>query len=277
MNGVTVDQPNGDESAGNARASSGSSIQVLHRSLGILEVLAAAEGPLSLTEISRSVGLHKSTVLRILRSLADGGYALWRPKTRTWSIGPSLARLQPGAQSRGELTSLARPVMRDLCATIGQTVQIATLVDGQICYLEKAEPQGRLPSHTVSHRPAHCTALGKVLLAGLSPAALDALLARVEIRSFTDNTITDEARLRREIAAVAVQGYAVDDREFRPATVCTAAPIRDASGNVLGGLGVSVAGMDARGAAFAAIIQRNMAAARQISSQFGWNLTSEAA
>jgi DNA-binding IclR family transcriptional regulator len=88
-------------------------------------------------------------------------------------------------------------------------------------------------------RPAHCTALGKIVLAAMPPEQFDGFLARTELGAHTSKTITDPARLRREIAEVRRAGMAFDDGEFDGELRCVALPVRDFSGQVVGAMGMS--------------------------------------
>ena len=254
-------------------AADSSSVQVIRRALTLLEVLSTSVGPVSLSDISRHAGLHKSTALRILRTLADSGYTVYERDSRRWRLGPGILRLQAGARQRNDLRSVALPVMRRLCEDIGETVQLANLVDDEICYLEKAEPppQGvRILTEPGSRRPVYCTALGKVLLSSLPDDMLDELLGRLSFHRFTERTITDPKELRHQIRAVPGAGHAVDNREYNRVCVCAAAPVRDDSGAMVASLSVSTIGLDAESPTFVEIIAKLKATAKELSLALGW-------
>jgi len=258
---------------GGRTATDPSSVQVIRRALKLLEALSAAGSPVSLSDISRRAELHKSTALRILRTLADSGYTVFERDSRRWRLGPGILRLQAGARAGNDLRSVALPVMRRLCEDIGETVQLANLMDDEICYLEKAEPppQGvRILTEPGSRRPVYCTALGKVLLSSLSGERLDELLGRLSFQAFTTRTITDADKLRDQIRAVAAAGYAVDNREYNRACVCAAAPVRDESGAMVAGLSASAIGLDVGSAIFVEIIAKVRESAAELSLALGW-------
>ncbi len=272
MSGSALPTPQKHREGGRSGADP-SSVQVIRRALTLLEVLSRASGPRSLSDISRRADLHKSTALRILRTLADSGYTVHERDSRRWRLGPGILRLQAGARQRNDLRSVALPVMRRLCEDIGETVQLANLVDDEICYLEKAEPppQGvRILTEPGSRRPAYCTALGKVLLSSLSEDSLDELLGRLSFHRFTEQTITDPEKLRDQIRAVPAAGHAVDNREYNRACVCAAAPVRDDSGAMIAGLSVSTIGLEAESPAFLEIIAKLKATAEELSRELGW-------
>ena len=231
---------------------------------------------MSLSDMSRQAELHKSTALRILRTLADSGYTVYERDSRRWRLGPGILRLQAGARAGNDLRSVALPVMRRLCEDVGETVQLANLVDDEICYLEKAEPppQGvRILTEPGSRRPVYCTALGKVLLSSLSEDALDDMLGRISFHAFTERTITEPDKLRDQVRAVPEAGYAVDNREYNRACVCAAAPVRDVSGTMVAGLSVSTIGLDVGSVTFVEIIAKVKATAEELSLALGWRET----
>ncbi len=248
------------------------SVQVIRRALTLLEALSSAGGPISLSDLSRSADLHKSTALRILRTLADSGYTVYERDSRRWLLGPGILRLQAGARRRNDLHSIALPIMRRLCGELGETVQLANLANDEICYLEKAEPpqEVRILSEPGSRRPVYCTALGKVLLSGLAEDELDRLLGRLSFDKFTEQTITDRAVLKDQVRLVSETGHAIDNREYNRAVVCAAAPVRDDSGAIIASLSVSTIGLDAESPTFAKIIEQTKAAGAEISSALGW-------
>ncbi|MEQ8298414.1 MAG: IclR family transcriptional regulator [Nitratireductor sp.] len=250
-----------------------SSIQVVHRSLRVLETLAGAETPLSLTTVAERVSLHRSTTLRILRTLAEDGYAAFQAKTKSWTVGPAVLRLQAGARASTDLRQVARPVMQALSHAVGETVQLATMVDAEVCYLDKVEPPDqeiRVLSEVGSRRPLYCTALGKALLAGLDEQTLAQTVAGLRFERHTDETITDPETLIREVAEARRRGYSLDRREYNRAIQCSAAPIRDANGAIIAAISVSTIGLDIASETFADIIAHNLAAAHEISHAMGW-------
>jgi DNA-binding IclR family transcriptional regulator len=241
-----------------------------------MEALAAADTPLTLTDVSDRVGLHRSTALRLLRTLAEDGYAAAGPHLRTWTAGPAILKLQTQVHGNKDVRQVALPVMRTLCTDISETVQLGMLVDDQVSYIEKVEPPDqsvRVLSDVGSRRPLHCTALGKALLSGLEPEALSALILRLPLERHTSQTIVDPARLREEIAQVRQAGYSIDRREYSRAVQCCAASIRDATGKVIAAISVSTIGLEDTPGVFEDIIRRNCQAAQDISAALGWTPT----
>jgi IclR family acetate operon transcriptional repressor len=125
-------------------------------------------------------------------------------------------------------------------------VSVGALDDGQVLYVAIAHGQREfgIQSSPYARHPAHCTALGKALLAHLPEAEVDAIIAARPLVALTPRTLTDPAALAAALATVRAQGYAVDDEERTPGVICIAAPIRDHGGAVAAA--VSVAGPAAR-------------------------------
>lgn len=249
-----------------------SSIQVVHRTLRVLEALTFAPTALSLTDVSRQVNLHRSTTLRILRTLAEDGYTVFHPKTRTWTVGPALLRLHAQAQIQTDVRNVAVPFMRALCDEVNETVQLATIVEDEVSYLEKIEPPRqavRVLSEVGGRRPLYCTGLGKCLMSGLDDHELEALVNRIELTPYTENTIVDRKTLLHEVRKIRHIGYSLDQREYNRAVVCVAAPIRDASGEIIAALSVSAIGLDPDSDTFHRIIDADVGAAERISLALG--------
>jgi len=133
----------------------------------------------------------------------------------------------------------ARPICRKLAADSGETVNIAVLSDRSALYLDQVAGQSALQSHNWvgQHIPLHATSNGKVLLSGLSSDEVDNRLPKLP--SYTSDTVTSRARLRRELAEVRDQGYAVAVDELEVGLTAIAAPIRNAHGDVIASLSVS--------------------------------------
>lgn len=251
---------------------SSGSIKVVHRALRVLEVLATAETPLTLTEIAKRSDLHPSTALRILRTLAEGGYIVGRSKPPTWTLGPAILRLQSGPRFSNVVGEIVLPYMRRLCRETGHTVHLAQLIEDEVCYTEKVDPPEQevlIKSKIGGRRPIYATALGKILASGLPATELHNLSGRLQMTSFTPNTITTPDAFLAEIEKVAAQGYAVDDHELSAALVCVAAPIRDAKGDVIFAISVSTVGVHNGSEQFALINRATIEAARDISEALG--------
>jgi len=216
-------------------------VQVLDRSVAILETLAAAEEDLSLFEIAEHLRLHKSTIHRLLMVLERHRLVERRADGGRYGLGLRLFELGTRAFTRLGLGERARPHLEKLAVETGETAHLCILDDGGVLYLEKVEPSRtvRVPSSVGRRNPAHCTAVGKVLLAHLAPADLDRLVEARGLKAYTRNTITTSSLLQRELRAIRERGYAVDDEEIEEGLRCVGAPVRDHSGRVVASMSIA--------------------------------------
>jgi IclR family KDG regulon transcriptional repressor len=211
------------------------------KALSLLDAFTLEQPELSLGEIARQAGIHKSSAFRLLATLEAQGFVEKNPERRGYRLGWKLGELAGRLLARYDLRELAAPHMERLAETSGEIVHLSILDGAEIVYLEK---KGRSQPLTVSttiggRSPAHASAMGKVLLAGLAEAEVRSLLRGLSLRRFTPTTITDRRRLSRELSAIRRQGYALDDEETFPGIRCVAAPLRDRDGRVVAALSVT--------------------------------------
>jgi DNA-binding IclR family transcriptional regulator len=217
-------------------------VQSLERAFAILEAIARSRQGISLADLSRRVGLHNSTAFHLVRTMVALGYVRQMPETRRYRIGRPLFALAAGALDDIELVSLATPVLEDLSRATGESGHLAVRSGDDVVVIAKTAGTGafQLTDRIGVVRPAHCTALGKVLLAALTEAQFERYLAApARLRPMTERTIVEPHRLRQEIAQVRRSGIAFDDGEFDAEVRCVAVPVRDFTGQVAGAIGVS--------------------------------------
>lgn len=218
-------------------------VQVLERTLWALDLLADAPDGLSVSELGRRLGIDKSSAHRMLATLEAHNVVRIDAPSRRYALGMHLVGLGAAALRGAELTAVSRPVLQALAAETGEAVHLAVLSQGEVLFVGKADaPTGALTVNTGigGRAPAHCTALGKTLLAWLDdPQSLEDILTRRELKRYTARTIVDAGDLQRHLEHVRLRGYAVDDEERDIGLRCIAAPVRDASGRAVAALGVS--------------------------------------
>ncbi|MDE2612957.1 MAG: IclR family transcriptional regulator [Burkholderiales bacterium] len=216
-------------------------IQVLERAFALLDTLAAQPEPLSLKEISSRTGLHPSTAHRILNDLAIGRL-VDRPQAGSYRLGMRLLELGNVVKARLDVRDAALAPMRELHRLTHQPVNLSMRQGDEIVYIERtySERSGMQVVRAVGGRaPLHLTSVGKLFLAGDDPARVRAYAVRTGLTGHTRNSITDLARLERELATVRATGLARDDEELELGVRCMAAGIYDDQGKLLAGLSVS--------------------------------------
>jgi len=246
------------------------SVQTLDRALKIIELLALHGEGFGVTEIGQRVGLHKSTVHRLLSHLVSQGYIEKDPARPVYTLGLKFIELASLRLNQVELKTEAGPFLRQLAGRLDLAVHLAILADTDAVYIEKIEPQAhlRMYSQIGKRIPVSCSALGKCLVSDLDPAALEAVARRLTYQAFTPTTrVTPEAFLA-DVAQTRRQGWGLDDQEHEPGIRCIGAPVRDFTGKIVAGLSVSGASITPdRDFEVSGLV---VEAARGISRRLGW-------
>lgn len=222
------------------KSSSDSAIQSVQRAAAILKSFTKTDAELGVTTLSEQLGLHKSTVSRLLSTLQQEGFVEQNPETGRYHLGFTLVTLAGIVLDRIDLPKIAQPYLNELAEQTQETVNIA-VPDGSECMNigGAASPRpiqyiGRIGRRT----PLHCTAAGKVLLAHLPPAEQRAMLSE-PLPVFTEQTMTDLTTLQQTLGEVYRQGYAVTHEEHQEGLSAVAAPICDYNSQVIAAVVVS--------------------------------------
>ncbi|MBF4163371.1 IclR family transcriptional regulator [Nocardioides acrostichi] len=214
--------------------------QSLRRGLDILGELAS--GARTLDELAASLGVHKTTVLRLVRTLEEQRFVC-RDDQHRCHLGSRLFHVADIGLEQHPIRDVAAIHLRRLArATGGQAVHLAVAEQGHVVYIDKVESTHavRMYSRIGLPAPLHCTAVGKVLMAALPPRRRDAVVAGLELRSFTPSTITRASALRSQLELVDERGWAEDVAEHEAHVHCIAAPVHDAADRVVAAVSISV-------------------------------------
>jgi DNA-binding IclR family transcriptional regulator len=211
----------------------------LGKALQVLNRLGA--GPASLDQLAAAVGVHKTTVLRLLRTLAEEHY-VFRDGQHRYHLGSRVFELSSRGLEQREVRGLAAPHLVAFNREHGRTTHLSELSGAEIVYIDKLESHDhvRMASRIGLRAPVHSTAAGKVLVADLPPADLDAVLGAVTFTRATPNTLTTREDFLAELERVSAQGWAQDREENERSINCIGAPVRDASGRAVAAVSVSV-------------------------------------
>jgi IclR family transcriptional regulator, KDG regulon repressor len=216
-------------------------VQSIARAFAIAEEIARNREGISLAELSKRVGLHNSTTFHLVKTMVQLGYVSQLADSRKYRIGRRMFTLAAGALDEIELVSVATPALEQLTGKTGEYSHFAIRSGDQIVVVAKIAGTGifQMVDRTGAIRPGHATALGKVLLAALSPSQLERYLDSCELRRFTAKTIVEREAVLRELDEVRRKGLAFDDGEFDAEARCVAVPVRDFTGRVVGAIGIS--------------------------------------
>jgi len=211
------------------------------KAVAILEAMATVRRPLGVTEVGVLLGLPKPTAHRIVRMLESEGLLQREPGSRRFVPGARLVRLGLGVVAASMLSAPRHAILEALSQKIGETCNFGVMADSHVVYLDRVEsawPFG-LRFEPGSHVPLHCTSMGKLFLS-LMPAKKCALLLRsMPLYRYTENTITDAARLEAELENIRSAEVSTDNQEFLAGVVCVAVPVRDTNKQSVAALAVS--------------------------------------
>jgi IclR family pca regulon transcriptional regulator len=210
----------------------------LARGLAVLRAFSDAARPQTIAQLSQKTGIPRAAVRRCLHTLRQLGYV--DAEMNNFSLRPKVLTLGYSYLASTPLTVSAQPYLNHISRLLGESCSLAVLEDGETLYVARSAAS-RVMSvalGTGSRLPAYCTSLGRVLLAQLPPAELDAYLASARLRRMTPNTVTSPKRLRDMLAGVRQAGYAINDEELELGLRSIAVPVRGASGAVHAALNV---------------------------------------
>jgi IclR family acetate operon transcriptional repressor len=246
-------------------------IRSVGKAAQVLRLLGEA-GVLGVTDLSRRIRVHKSTVSRLLATLERHGLVARDPHSDKFNLGPAFISLAGAALQRLDLRTVARAPLERLAEQTRETVNLAILDGDQVVNIEKISSAHYIRDiGWIGRRsPLHCTATGKALVAHMLPAARRSLLG-ARLKRYTPQTICDWKALETELAEVRRLGYAVGREELEPGLVALAAPIQDLGGRVTATVSASGPAFRMTRTALATYARQVIAAAAAISQGLGYS------
>lgn len=216
-------------------------INSLDRGLKILILLGENGDPLGLNEVSRRLGIDKSTTYRIMSTLRGQGFVEQDPETRKYFLGLKVIEVANLKLRTIKLLKCAKPAMEELMVQSHETVHLAIQMEGEVMYLDSEQYSGIISVNTAvgGKAPMHSSAVGKALLATMPSEEADRVLAIKGLRRFTDKTIVDLRELHHHLKQCREQGYALDDEETHIGVRCLAAAIFNHRGAAVAVVGIS--------------------------------------
>ena len=247
-------------------------VRVVDRVFAILEELADGSAKFGDVALAEKLGLHKSTVHRLLAVMQHNGFVEREPGSTKYRLGWRIFELGITAASHLDILERAKPYVTQLVETTGETAHLGVLRQGEVVSLVNVESRYtvRTPATVGRHIPLHCTSQGKAILAFLPP---DQVARRLKGHVFTRhsaNTILSKDRFLADLALVASRGYAVDNEEFEEGLRCIAAPVRDHSGDVAGAISIAGPTFRVTGARLPALSREVKRIAAELSAALGY-------
>jgi DNA-binding IclR family transcriptional regulator len=248
-------------------------VKSLLKALRILDTLGDRPGGLGITDLSTTLGAPKSTVHRLIATLEAAGYAVFDPPTARYILGSRVAKLGEQLNSQSPLLTFGVAALETLTHQCKEASHMAILEGTEVVYISREESKDPVRiSFGMGHRaPAHCTALGKALLAGLTDAEIRMLYKNQgKLERATPQTITSLAGLLSEISAIRREGIAADNEEYMPGLRCLAAPVHDYSGRIVAAMSLSMFKHKMTAARRAFFKEALVRASSQLSSHLGY-------
>lgn len=216
-------------------------IQSIDRALQVVELFSLEKPEWGVTEISKALNIYKSNVHNVLTTLAERGFIIKDSRTDKYKLGIKFFELGSVVIKNMNLRKIAHPYMEKLLKEFNETVHLGILVEGEILSIEQEESgQSLSPRIFIGKRtPLHCTGVGKAIMAYLPKDKFAFIIKEMGILRYTENTISNEEELEKELEKIRKQGYAVDNMEHEEGVRCVAGPIRDYTEKVSASLSVS--------------------------------------
>jgi DNA-binding IclR family transcriptional regulator len=234
-------------------------VEAVRRALNILCCFGPARPEIGVTDVARELGMHKSTVHRLLNTLHSEGFVHQVENGRyalTWKV----LQLSAAVAAHRGIHEAVLQVLEPLVGQTGETAHLAILDGDRVLYVEKVESshQLRMPSAVGRHVLLHATALGKALGAGLDSQTVRRILHQAPLERFTDATLTKPDEVLAALDRVRADGFAIDNEEIEQGLMCVAAPVLDPLGATCAA--ISIAGPASR---VSSRLEQNIAAVKQ--------------
>lgn len=202
--------------------------------LKILRSFSMDQPQRGVRELAEDLGIGKSSVQRILVTLASEGFVKKNKETNKYELGVSVLQLSSIVLGHLDLHNEALPIIKKLVEKCKETSHLAVLDDLQVIYLCKVEGTEPVKMTTYSglHNPAYSTSSGKLLLAYSDPSQIELVLSR-GLKKHTPDTITDPDKFRKELAEIYERGYSISNGELRQGVTSVSAPVKNYTGQVV--------------------------------------------
>ncbi len=216
-------------------------IQSLERGLQILDILGKSGKPLSLNELAEHFTIDRSSVFRLVSTLLKCGYVVQDDSTKQYSLSYKVLELSSVFTRQSNIEGLIRPIIDEVIQETNQNTHLAVLDGDQVVFLMVEHPKDHLALNiSIGLRePAMVTALGKSLLAYQNSEILDRMLSSHVFVKYTDKSATSSSQIRKSLARVKKDLFAMDDEEYRPGIMCIAAPVFNNKSEVQFSIGIS--------------------------------------
>lgn len=212
-----------------SRAAGDGLVRAVDRALGLLVLVSDSPGGIALPQIAAQAELAASTTHRLLTTLEGRGFVHFDKKSGHWFVGRTALAVGATYAGSRDMVACAQPILKRLGQSCGETASLGALEDGRVVFLHRFDARARrafVP--TGSSLPAHCSSIGKALLAVLPQAEVHRTLSAERLVAVTPNTICSPEALMGALEETRRVGFALDDEENTIGLRCIAAPVLDA-------------------------------------------------
>ncbi len=216
-------------------------IKSIVKGLKILEYIADSASPPTPVQIAKSLGMNRTTVYHLIQTLESEGYVTKEKQTTAYLLSLKILPLGAKALDSNKLRIESLPYLQALNRKLEERVNLGILYKSEVLFLAGIEKPS-LPlmySRFGKKAPAHCCSLGKIILAHLPEHEVDQVINQKPLIRLTENTITDVALFKRQLAEIRSRGYAIDNAEHISGEYCIATLIKGEEGRGIGAISVS--------------------------------------
>jgi IclR family KDG regulon transcriptional repressor len=250
-------------------------VKSVSRALDIIYLVSLKKGGLGVTEIAKQIDINKSSVYRILSTLAQYGYIEQDDETGRYKLGYKFLEISSKLLESIDLRAEARSYLQELENDTNEVIHLVVYDQGEVVYIEKLEGNETLRMHSkVGKRaPMHCTSVGKAILAYLPSSVVIDILERKGMPMHTDKTITNKDDFLQELIHIKQKGYALDLEENEYGITCIAVPIFDHLDKVNAAVSISGPTMRMTGERMEQLQIKMKQIGKQISTRLGYATT----
>jgi DNA-binding IclR family transcriptional regulator len=248
-------------------------VKSLAKAFKLLDALGRSDNGTSIAALSKELKMGKSTIHRLLATLREFDLVWFDPTTSNYALGARILRWSDLLVRQNLVIRHGWPILRELVEACHETASLAVLEGTEVMLIARCESMQRLRmSEQVGGRnPAHCTALGKAMLAALSQKEFLKVYDGIEtLKAITPNSITSREKLWDHLRKVQQEGVAYDFEENVAGGVCIGSAVRNHTGNVVAGMSLSLPTQRLRGDILITLKEHLVQAASRLSAELGY-------
>jgi IclR family KDG regulon transcriptional repressor len=247
-------------------------IDIVDITLDVIEGLNSDHRLVGASQLARTLGINRTRVFRILKTLDARGYVEHDPRAQTYRLGLKFLSIGENVRERLDLRREAEPILVELARKTGDSAHLLILQGDRALTIDRRQGANRLQvaSPIGQTLPLYVGASPKILLAYLPEPDRERIIASTKLQPFTEHTITNANELRRSLARIRQQGYAVDEQDFERGVYAIGAPVRNDTGRVVAGITITTPVTRYSGKRRTELIRLAIQGAARLSSKLGY-------